>query len=186
MIHPLEHWPRTRRRAALVGLLVLFVACTAVFSLNDGPLRTDAAPQGIIDLELAGNAATADEIRSSWVQAEALDEAGFSIGFDFVFLVVYSTGLAALCAVGAGAVRRRGARSLAGVGVVLGWAAWLAAVCDAAENAAMMPLLDRPTDAWAATAQGFAMVKFALLGFGLAFVVAAGIVAAIRRPDAVA
>ena len=182
MIHPLERWPATRRRELFIVLLVLFVACVVVFTVHDAPLETDAAPNRIVDLELAGSAEKAERIRQSWADNDALDEAGFSIGFDYVFLLVYSTGLAALCAMGAAAMRRRGVRLLATSGVLAAWGAWGAALCDAIENAAMLPLLDRPTDSWASTAAAFATAKFVLLVIGLLFALTAGVLSLVRKP----
>jgi hypothetical protein len=182
VIHPFERWPATHRREWVVVLVVAFLACVAVFTFHDRPLETEAAPNGIVDLELAGSAEKAERIRQSWADNDALDEAGFSIGFDYVFLLVYSTGLAALCALGAAAMRRRGVGLLATIGVLAAWGAWGAALCDAVENAAMLPLLDRPTDSWASTAAAFATAKFVLLVIGLLFALTAGVAALVRKP----
>ena len=168
----------------MLVLALAFVACVVVFAVNDGPLRTDVAPRGIVSLEVAGSGDEAAAIVDSWAAEDALDEAGFSIGFDYVFLAVYSTGLAALCSAAAGAFRRRGMATASRV-AVLGWAAWLAAMCDAIENVAMLRLLDHGSDSWAGVARGFATVKFALIVVILAALLVSAIVVVIRRDAAV-
>ena len=54
MKHPLENIPNPSRKtlfwAFLTGTLCLF----AVFRVLDAPLRTSAAPNGIVSFELAG------------------------------------------------------------------------------------------------------------------------------------
>lgn len=151
----------------------------------NGTLTSDDVPRGIFSMQIAGSAERAEEIRSSWEREGALDEAGFSLGLDFLVMPIYSTAIAALCAAVAAALRRRRLGGLAAVGALLGWGAWSAVAFDVVETGLTVPMLDRPTDTLASIVTLAATVKFALLGLALAYVMLFGIVAAARRADAV-
>lgn len=158
MIHPLERWPRIRRRAAFLALFVVLVLVEVPLGMVNGTLTSDDVPRGIFSMQIAGSAERAEEIRSSWEREGALDEAGFSLGLDFLVMPIYSTAIAALCA---------------------------AVAFDVVETGLTVPMLDRPTDTLASIVTLAATVKFALLGLALAYVMLFGIVAAARRADAV-
>lgn len=57
------------------------------------PLITPAAPYGIVSFELAGNVTEASEMLSSW-DSDARLHASFSLGFDYVWMLFYSTTIA--------------------------------------------------------------------------------------------
>ena len=111
MKHPLECISSAARKplffAFLAGTLVLF----AVFQLLDAPLRTSAAPNGIVSFELAGTPFQSQAIIDSWhemaylvssVEGEpvpgfinhAYSFAVFGLGIDYLFMPIYSTALA--------------------------------------------------------------------------------------------
>jgi hypothetical protein len=145
-------------RAAVVG---------AVMILLDLPLRTAAAPHGIVSFELAWTAENAAAMIASWTGAARLAGWG-SLLVDYLFMWSYAALLAALARQ---AFPTASGRALAG-------AAWAAAAFDAVENAALIRMFGwGATDTAALTAGAFASVKFALL----AVVVVAVVGAAVRR-----
>ena len=103
MKHPLESIPSTSRKplfwAFLAGTLILF----AVFRVLDAPLRTLAAPSGIVSFELAGTPSPAQAIIDSWhgageplpgMVSRAYSFAVFGLGIDYLFMPLYATALA--------------------------------------------------------------------------------------------
>lgn len=168
--------PSYRRQAfgfLLVATLVVFAAISAL----NGPLRTAAAPDGIVSFELAGSPATARAILASW-DARAHVVAGLNLGVDYLFLVLYALtiGLGVLLvgeALGGWAIR---------LASWLAWAQVLAAGLDAVENLALIRwLLGSRAVFWPRIAAGCATMKFALVGLGLLFAFGGATVLLARR-----
>lgn len=103
----------------------------------DRGLRTAEAPNGIVSFEVAGGDAAA--MLAAWSAAQRAD-ALLLQGLDYLFLVVYST---ALASAGCLVARRcaRAAPRLAGAVTLAAWAATLAGVADAIENAPLILML---------------------------------------------
>jgi len=182
MQHPFERIPPTRRKRTFVLLFALTLVVMIVMNMTGVPLQTDAAPQGIVSFEFAGNASKAQEILDSW-DAEAQAHAGFNLGFDFVFLLAYSTTIAFACAWLASALRGW-RQNLATVGLWLAWGQSLAALLDVVENAALTTmLLGSVKSPWPQVAWLCALPKFVLVFLGLAFVVLGVVLQRIVRPD---
>ena len=120
--HPLQRIPCGRRWPVLLVLLLSTGALIAVMSRT---LRGER--YGIVDLELAGNEEEAQRILETWEALGARDRALLNVQLDFLFLILYSTTIA-LASVMAASMLRSCARVWSRVGVVLGWAQWLAAV----------------------------------------------------------
>src|SRR5262245_60815046 len=131
MRHPLEAIPAGRRRRYFVPLLLLTFLLMGVLGSVDQPLRTTAAPQGIISYALAGSVEQAGRMLDSWAGARAY--AGFSLGFDYLYMPTYSTTIALGCLWAAGVY----GGGLAALAVPLAWGQWLAALLDAEENVAL-------------------------------------------------
>jgi hypothetical protein len=64
MWHPLETIAEGRRAQIFVPLLLLTVAVMLALAVIGVPLKTEAAPQGVVSFELAGNVARAPDDRS--------------------------------------------------------------------------------------------------------------------------
>ena len=134
--HPLEFIPQKARSR----LFYLFIGLTAagflIFQFLDQPLRTLAAPSGIVSFELAGSIDNAKAMMESWNQAALLNNA-FGLGFDFLFMPVYATALSLgiLLAV----YRRTG--FWPNIGKILGWVAYIAIGFDSIENVALFAIL---------------------------------------------
>lgn len=182
MQHPLARVPSQKRHSFFVVSLILTLAVMVVLQITGGILATEAAPQGIISFEFARSVSGARAILDSWdLQARA--HAGFSLGFDFLFLLLYSTTIAAACVWLSGALGGR-SPALAVLGLWLGWGQWLAALLDALENGALViTLLDAPASPWPQVASVCAAIKFALVFLGLFYALlgALGVVLVSRK-----
>jgi hypothetical protein len=184
MQHPLNFLPNHIRKslffAFLAGTLFLF----AVFRVLDAPLRTPAAPNGIVSFELAGTPFQAQAMIDSWHEAALLanDGAGgpvsgmvsraysfaaFGLGIDYLFMPVYATALALGILMAAG--RHQG--WFFSLGAWLGWGAYAAALFDAVENYALarMLLMNEVWSPYPEIAAFSASVKFVLLLLGIFF-----------------
>lgn len=138
------------------------LALEVALGVLNGPLRTPAAPLGIISFELARTATAATGMLASWPDA-ARATARLSLLVDYLFLVAYPASLWLGCRTVAARVQRRWPR-VASVAVAAGWAAALAGVLDAIENAALLVQLAQGAgDAAAAVAFWSASIKFALV-----------------------
>ncbi|MCI0574786.1 MAG: hypothetical protein L0332_28030 [Chloroflexi bacterium] len=178
--HPLTLIPAAGRRTIFWLLLLATLAVMAALNVLGGPLRTAAAPAGIVSYELAGDVTAAQAILDSWDSLTRV-YAGFNLGLDYLFLPLYGTTIALGCLWAADALRLAG-RKRAAV-VWLAWGQWLAAGLDAVENAALLKmLLDAPADPWPVIAWGTAGLKFLLVTVGILLVSGAAVYRAVRRP----
>ena len=143
--------------------LALSVACMIALQLINIPLRTPAAPQGIVSFELTWNSATAQRILTSWDQTARL-YAALSIGLDYLFMYAYGALAWSLMRLRAMALDHAGRPRLAHAFRSLSFASWAAILCDAVENAAMWRMLFAPVAPWPLVASLLAMLKFVLLG----------------------
>jgi hypothetical protein len=127
---------------------------------------------GIVAIQLAGNAEAVQEIIGSW-DGPLLVRAGFSLGLDYLFMVAYATTIALACLWGASVLGPKFGW-LASTGELLAWGAWIAASLDAIENAAVLrQLLFGAASPWAETACWAATLKFTLIVLGLLYVIGA-------------
>lgn len=178
MRHPLAAVPDGRRRGVFLAVLATTLAVMGVMGALDGPLRTSAAPQGMVSLELAGDAARAERILDSW-GARGRRMAALSLGLDVLFLVLYATANALACL---WAGRVLAPRALARLATPLAWGQWLAGGLDAVENAALaVVLVDGPEGPWPALARAAAVPKFALVAMGLLYAALGAAVALAAR-----
>lgn len=172
--HPFLWLTESGQSRAFVTASVLALLTMASLQVLDAPLKTAAAPGGIISYEFARDLEGACRILSSW-GPEARVYAGLSLGLDYLFMVAYA------CALGLGCVlvaRRLGrwSRGPAALGVALSWGQWLAALLDALENYALIRLLLGSERAlWPALAFGCALTKFLLVGAGILFIGLGGV-----------
>lgn len=187
MRHPLEFVPDPYRKRLFLICLALTLILFGVFTVLDQPLRTDAAPYGIVSFELAGNPAAARTIADSWKQMSLLLSAvagqpdpnivnipylfaAFGLGLDYLFMPAYAStlGFAGLLAAQkqGGWVKRLGA--------LAGYAAFTAALFDAVENYALLQVLSGISESpYPALAAFCAVIKFSLIAFSLMYAVSA-------------
>jgi hypothetical protein len=149
-------------------LLALTIVLTVVLQAVDAPLKTPAAPQGIVSYELAGTTAAAQAILDSW-DAGARSHAGFSLGLDYLYMPAYALTIGLACAWAARLLGDR-RRWLGSLGRTLAFGLGLAALLDATENYALTTMLfSGVADPWPAVARWCATGKFALILVGLVF-----------------
>ena len=183
MSHPLALWPQSDRRRWFLVLLATYVVVQVAIGVGNGALTTEAAPDGIITFELAGTPEEAGRIVESWRQSGATDEAGFNLGFDFLYMPLYGMVLASLVIAVAHRARRQGRAGLHRVGLVVAWAPFLAVAFDVVETAALVFVLDDPsTSGLPALARACALAKFTLLVAAVAYVVGAAVLSLARAP----
>jgi hypothetical protein len=161
---------RSVRRGLLwPALLALTIILTVALQAVNTPLKTPAAPQGIVSYEFAGTTAAAQGILDSW-DAGAKVNAGFSLGLDYLYMPVYALTIGLACA-WAAAVWRGRKLWLGSLGRALAFGLGLAALLDAVENYALTTMLfSAAADPWPAAAGWCATGKFALIIAGLVYV----------------
>ncbi len=165
----------THRRAFVMALLATALVLAGMSAVN-APLKTSAAPNGVISWELARTLERAQAMLSSWDKSAQL-HAALGLGLDYLFMVTYGLALALGCSLTA----RGQSGRLRQVGVLLAWGALLAALLDAVENYALIRLLLGSERAlWPALAFWCAAPKFALVAAGLVYVLGAGAWARVR------
>ncbi|MCP4338458.1 MAG: transposase [Desulfobulbaceae bacterium] len=157
------------RKGVLVLSLTLCLVLLIVMQILDGPLKNEAAPNGIISYELAKTLSVAQRILSSWSQ-DAKIHAALSLGIDYLFLSVYTLFIGLAC-VQLGRRFRLRLPKMEMVGFMLAWGQIPAALCDAVENLALFRLLSGSThEMWPLTAWCCAVIKFTLVGMGWLYI----------------
>jgi hypothetical protein len=170
MTHPFQHWPRRRRRLALVVLI-----CAAVLPLVLSTATTPLAenePGGrtIVEFELAGSVTETKEILATWRAAGVVDDAKRIQLFDVIYPLIYCSALAGACVAAAGAWRNVRRPSLAKVGIAMAWVAFAAAVFDYVENVGLaVSLWGHPHSPWPQVSWVAAVLKFATSGSALLY-----------------
>ena len=176
MQHPLEFFPTQYRKHVFFTLLSLTLILFAIFRVLDQPLRTPAAPNGIVSLELAGRPEKAFQIMVSWepnnfvgpnlLRMKGYLYAAFGLDLDYLFMPLYSFTLAfgTLLATG------RHTGWLRSLGALAGYGAFGAALFDAVENYALLQVvLGAYESSYPAIAAFCATIKFALILLGLLY-----------------
>ncbi len=167
MYHPLLLIPRGKKLPTFLAFLIATIGISIVFRFI-GPVSPN-----IVDFELAGSVANASGILNQW-SALAKIQAGFNLGIDYLYMPVYSTTIALACVWGAMVLRSGLWR---GVGIMLAWGLWLAAIFDAIENYALLTLLlGNVADPYPVMARLCATFKFSLILLGLAYSAVAAII----------
>jgi hypothetical protein len=152
----------------LVLTLVLMVVLGVIV---DAPLKTPAAPRGIVSYELAGSTTAAQGILDSWDKNAQL-HAAFSLGLDYLYMPCYAITIGLACAWAARRMEGKGLW-LGRAGRVLAIGLGLAALLDAVENFALTTMLfNVVANPWPVVARWCATGKFALVIAGLVYALA--------------
>ena len=180
MRHPLEFISNQYRRQFFLTFLGLTVILFAIFRVLDQPLRTEAAPNGIVSFQLAGNPQAARAITESWKQTSlslsavpgqpnpdivyvSYMFAAFGLGIDYLFMPLYAftLGFGTLLA------SRRHEGWIRSLSAVAAYAGFAAALFDAVENYALLRvLIGEVQSSYPAIAAFCAIIKFGLILFG--------------------
>ncbi len=168
MNHPLAFLPNEKRKPLFLAFLALTLILFAIFRVLDTPLRTPAAPNGIVSFEFAWSPGASVEMVHSWSEYARL-LAAFGLGLDYLFMPVYALTLSLGILLAASRHTGRFAR----LGAWMGWAALIAPLFDAVENYGLLhSLLSQLFSLWPFVASVCASVKFALLLLGLLYALA--------------
>jgi hypothetical protein len=160
-----------QRRIIFGFALVAALWITVFMNIIGEPLVTPEAPAGIVSFELAGTSSKAQIILNSW-NTRAKLFAAFGLGFDYLYMLAYSTAISLGCLFASSEIRERNwPFGLFGAPLALG--IWLAAVFDAVENLALAFILlgGASSDIFPAIARVCALVKFGLILLGMVYVV---------------
>jgi hypothetical protein len=162
LAHPYQWLAEKMQTRAFIVMLPVTLLAMAAEQVTDAPLKTDAAPAGIISFELAGKLSLAQAMVQSWGPLGRV-YAGLNLGFDFVFIPAYVFCIGLGCVLVARAV-------LPSVGVILAWAMFAAGLLDCIENYNLIQILfGFGQESSAVIAQWCAIPKFAIVGLGLAY-----------------
>ena len=157
----------------LVAAAIAAAVLLAIMVQLDRPLRTNAAPLGIVSFELAGSPEAAREIMASWGPA-GQRSASLSLWLDYAFLISYALVLSLLCT-GIARGWPSAGRRIRRLGFILAGCQWLAALLDLVENILLQQIL---TGASAPllplAARWCALIKFSLIACGWLYIVIAG------------
>ncbi|HQR35966.1 MAG TPA: hypothetical protein PLK30_24800, partial [Blastocatellia bacterium] len=135
MSHPFSWFASSYRWPLFSFLLAGTVLFACLLTCQGKPLRTSAAPSGILSYEFAWTKPQADSILTSW--ASMKETARQQLLLDFGFLVFYPLTLSLACAMLAGSAFNK----MAVVGAFLSWAVLLAGPLDAVENLSLLRML---------------------------------------------
>lgn len=168
-ISPFQNISKPSEKKLTIILLVSLIIMFLTMRYFDAPLKNTEAPFGIISFEFAKDLSKSEAILNSW-NALAKTSAGMSMGFDFLFLIIYALFFALL-------IHKLNERIWKGseiniIGVILIWLIFLAAFCDIIENIALIQLLlGDLLQKWSSIAFYSAIFKFFLLTVGLLFTI---------------
>jgi len=182
MKHPLEFVRHEIRKRFFFTFLFLTLILFGVFRVLDQPLRTPAAPAGIVSFELARTPEQASNIMISWSKVKyqqsdnftvkAYPFAVFGLGLDYLFMPVYALALA----FGTLLAAEKHEGWFKSLGAVAGYGAFVAAAFDAVENYELFQvLLGKVFSPYPEIAFYCASVKFGLLIFGFVYAIVGGL-----------
>jgi hypothetical protein len=177
--HPLQSWPRSHRRAALVCVVLAALLPTVLGAIVKPLHEGEPGGESIIDFELAGSVERTEEILATWRAEGVLDEAKAIQVLDLFYPLVYAAALAGGCIAASGAWQRAGRPRLAAAGIVMAWVAFAAAGFDYVENLGLgISLWGDPASPWPQVALVAALLKFAAIYSALLYALS-GVVAAL-------
>ncbi len=178
--YPFARLSESGQKIAFIFLFALTLIVLASLQALGAPLNTETAPMGIVSFEFAGELAPAQRMVESWGQ-EGRVYAGLSLGLDYLFLVAYASAISLGCVLVARSLARR-VKFLPGIGAVLAWAQFAAALLDAVENYGLIRvLLGSDQAAWPVVAWWCAVPKFIIVALGLGYVIVGALVALVVR-----
>jgi hypothetical protein len=123
-------------------------------------------PPNIVAFELAGTVEAASKIIIDWGTAQ-VDRVKIAIYLDFGFILVYCSAFMFACRA---ASTYSGIQFFTKIGLQLVWTVWVAGLCDAIENIALLKTLSEVSQASVSIAFYAATIKFGILLIALVFV----------------
>ncbi len=160
---------KSSEKSITLILLTLLIICMISIRYFDAFLINTICENGIVSFELAKDLDSIKAILNSWNE-QAKIAASLSMGFDFLFLIVYASFMALL-------IHKLNERFWKNkpfykIGTLLIWTTFLAALFDAIENIALIRLLlGDLQQQWASVAYYFAVLKFITLLIGILYII---------------
>jgi hypothetical protein len=136
-----------------------------------------SSPDNIVAFEFAGTVDKAREIIQAWGTG-GVEQARLGTYLDFIFLLLYSASISMGCRM---AVNFSKVNWLIKIGNTLTPVIWLAGVCDAIENIALLNTLQKVTQSTVTVAFYSAAIKFTIVSVGLLFIFTAYMVGLLKR-----
>ncbi|NKQ39068.1 MAG: hypothetical protein HF967_06305 [Methanosarcinales archaeon] len=164
---------------AFIVLFILVLISIVVMLFLDSFLITESAPNGIVSFELAKYFDKSIEIINSW-DSVAKTSAGLSMGFDFLFLLIYSSFIWLLIVRINQYLFVKDEISFFEKTVLA--LPFLAAFFDVLENIALIKLLLGDLEQiWSSLAYYFATIKFGLLFVAIAYILIGGVILIFKK-----
>lgn len=123
-------------------------------------------PPNIVAFELAGTVETASKIMSDWGTGQ-VDLVKTAIYLDFGFILVYCSAFMFACRASS---NYSGVQFFIKTGQQLVWIVWIAGLCDAIENTALLKTLSEVSQTNVSISFYCATIKFGILLIALVFV----------------
>lgn len=176
---PFQKLSKPAEKKVTIILFTVVIILIVVMRYIDAIIQNSGSSSGIISLELAKNVSKSEAILTSW-NALSKTAAGMSMGFDFLFLIVYSLFISILIHTVNEKLWKKSKIYL--IGVLLIWLTFLAAFFDIIENISLMQLLlNDLQQKWSSIAYYSAIFKFSLLTLGLLFIFLSSIILSFRK-----
>ncbi|WP_347172786.1 hypothetical protein [Polaribacter uvawellassae] len=166
---PFKNITKRTEKKLTFSLFFLLILSAIVLRYFNAFLDNASAPYGIFSFELAGNLDKSVEIINSWSPL-AKTYAGLSLGYDFLFLLIYTLFISLL-------IHKINQRLWIGkpfykIGELLIWSMFITAIFDAVENVALIKLLiGSYKEYWSSVAHAFAIGKFVLIGISILYLI---------------
>lgn len=165
--------PVKNNNRLFVLFLILLLITIGVMRYLNGFLITPSSPNGIVSFELAKESYISAEIINSW-NTTAKTAAGLSLGFDFLFLLIYASFISLLIFKLNKKLFLKDDKNQLGMIFLL--LPFLAAFFDIIENIALIKLLLGDIQIkWSLTAYYAAIIKFGLLLLVIGYILIGGL-----------
>jgi hypothetical protein len=179
-LNPAEAKSRPALRAIFFLFLIVTLPAVIVLGKLNEPLQNPTAPQGVVSLELARTMDQQRKVLDSWTEPEQLRLA-FSIGLDFLCVIVFIGTLAIGCLLLAEASRRHGNLGPK-LGRGLAWALAIMGLFWLAQNVLLAAaLFGHVAEASAQITYWCALLKFTVLTASLGYLCVWGIALLFRK-----
>ena len=166
---PFENISEKSEKKLTFSLFYILIISAIVLRYFNNSLENEITPYGIFSFELAGSLERSLEILNSWSPL-AKTFAGLSLGFDFLFLLIYTLFISLL-------IHKLNERLWKNkpfykIGELLIWSMFITAIFDAVENVALIKLLIGGTqEYWSSVAYAFAIGKFILIFISFLYII---------------
>lgn len=166
-------------RSITILLLLAVLMNIVVMRIFDAPLKNELAKHGIVSFELAKDLHETTKILDSW-DVHAKNSAALSLGFDFLFLLAYSSFIALLIFNINNRLWKNS--SYYKIGRFLIIMVFIAAFFDIVENIALIKLLlGDLRQIWSSVAYFFASAKFGIITICILYVLCNGLFLLFKR-----